>query len=85
MRQFRELSVSNGSAYIRYADESVPFARQHDLMPDGPVSVDYGPEQEIIGIEIVFISHADHVVVARDFARAHDLAFPRDIAGVLAA
>jgi hypothetical protein len=85
MRQFREVRVSNGSAYIRYADESVPFARQHDLMPDGPVSVDYGPEQEVIGIEIVFVSHADHVVVARDFARASGLAFPRDIAGVLAA
>jgi hypothetical protein len=85
MREFREVSVSDGSAYIRYAEESVPFERQHDLMPEGQVSVDFGPGQEIIGVEIVFLSHPDHVAIAREFARANDLAFPRDIAGVLAA
>jgi hypothetical protein len=39
----------------------------------------------IIGIEVLGISHPEQIAIAKEFAQAHDLAFPRDLAGALVA
>jgi uncharacterized protein YuzE len=84
MKQPSEVTWSDGSAYVRYADDAVPFAGMRDLEPSGSVAVDLGPAGEIIGIEIAFMDAAQ-LAIARQFARENGLAFPRDLTGVLPA
>jgi len=82
MKQPHEVTWSDGNAYVRYADDTVPFAGMRDLEPSGSVAVDFGPAGEVIGIEIAFME-APQLAIARQFASENGLAFPRDLTGVL--
>jgi uncharacterized protein YuzE len=78
-----EIRVTEGTAYVRYAEESGIILTQ-EITPDASVSVDRNGADEIVGIEILDPGENACVTSAREYAHANGLAFPRDFSGILA-
>jgi uncharacterized protein YuzE len=68
------------AAYVKYRPGT--SVETVDLLPDGAVAYDRDAQGAILGIEILAIHDRECLTAARDFAHAHDLAFPRDISGI---
>jgi uncharacterized protein YuzE len=71
------------AAYVEYAPG--PSAQTVDLNETGSVAYDVDADGNVIGIEVLGIGRPEQIAIAREFAQAHDLAFPRDLAGNLVA
>lgn len=83
MKQPIEVRVTEGAGYIRYGDES-EIDVTAEIVPSASVAADLSATGEVIGIEILDVVQPAQVEAAREYARAHGLAFPRDLAGALA-
>jgi uncharacterized protein YuzE len=71
------------AAYVKYAPgRSVSTI---DLNDTSSVAYDVDADGTIVGIEVLEIQLPGQIEIAREFAEKHDLAFPRDLAGNLAA
>ncbi|MBV8602154.1 MAG: DUF2283 domain-containing protein [Candidatus Eremiobacteraeota bacterium] len=70
------------AAYLRYRKGEVD--RTVEVTADCSVAVDVDDAGVPLGIEILNFDDPDVVDAARSYAREHDLAFPRDLSGVLA-
>jgi uncharacterized protein YuzE len=77
------VDLSVGAAYIEYAPG--PSVETVDLNETGSVAYDLDASGNVIGIEVLGISRPEQIAIAREFARAQDLAFPRDLTGALVA
>jgi len=71
------------AAYVTYRDGKSVETR--DILDDGTVAYDVDDHGDIIGIEILGIDTPEYLEAARTFAAKHELAFPRDLRGNLAA
>jgi hypothetical protein len=71
------------AAYVEYAPG--PSVQTVDLNETGSVAYDVDADGNVIGIEVLGIGRPEQIALAREFAQAHGLAFPRDLAGVLVA
>ena len=71
------------AAYVKYAPG--PSVSTIDLNDTGSVAYDVDANGTIVGIEVLEIQLPGQIEIARAFAETHDLAFPRDLAGNLAA
>jgi predicted nucleic acid-binding protein len=78
-----EVRVIDGVADVRYGEESSVVSTR-EVVPSASVPADVDAAGTIVGIEVLFASDAAAVALARDYAHAHTLAFPRDFDGVLA-
>ncbi len=56
-----------------------------DLNENGSVAYDVDADGTIVGIEVLDIQVPGQIEIARAFAETHDLSFPRDLGGNLAA
>jgi hypothetical protein len=77
------VDLSARAAYVKYAPG--PSASTVDLDASGSVAYDLDAGGTIVGIEILEIQLPGQIAVASEFAAAHGLAFPRDLAGNLVA
>lgn len=77
------VDLSVRAAYVEYAPG--PSVQTIDLTETGSVAYDLNAEGNIVGIEVVGIQRPERIEIARAFAAAHNLAFPRDLAGALVA
>ncbi len=77
------VDLSAGAAYVKYAPG--PSGSTIDLNDTGSVAYDVDAEGKIVGIEVREIQLPGQIEIARTFAQTHDLAFPRNLAGNLAA
>ncbi len=72
-----------GAAYVKYA--AGPSVSTIDLAENGSVAYDVNAAGEIMGIDVLAIHLPEQIAIAQKFAAEHELAFPRDLAGTLAA
>jgi uncharacterized protein YuzE len=79
-----KVDLEANAGYVRYQPSSggQRFARNERLSPD--VVIDFDADSQVLGIELLAFDD-EALGVARRFAEAHDLGFPRDLAGVLVA
>jgi hypothetical protein len=79
-----KVDLEANAGYVRYQARSggQRFARNERLSQD--VVVDFDADNEVLGIELLAFDD-EAIDVARRFAEAHDLGFPRDLAGALVA
>jgi len=84
MIQPRQVTITDGSAYIRYTPEKLPVVETREILSGGSVASDLDAEGRIIGIEILDVTEASQLSAVREYARTNDLAFPRDLAGAIA-
>jgi uncharacterized protein YuzE len=82
MKQPQGVQVLEGRGYITYAEPRGKVGTR-DLREDCMVAADIDESGAVIGIEILDVSDAAQVAVAREFATTNGLAFPRDISGTL--
>lgn len=75
------VEVREGAGYIRYLDDKP--TETVDLMKSCSVAADVNADRGVIGIEILDIASPEQILVAKRFARDHDLGFPRDLTGAL--
>lgn len=75
------VEVREGAGYIRYLDDKP--AETVDLMKSCSVAADVNADRGVIGIEILDIASPEQILVAKRFAREHNLGFPRDLTGTL--
>ncbi len=68
------------AAYVKYRPGT--SVETVDLLPDGAAAYDRDAHGAVLGIEILAIHDRECLAAAREFAHAHDLAFPRDISGI---
>jgi len=74
-----DLSVK--AAYVEYA--TALSVSTVDLTDTGSVAYDVDADGNVVGIEVLGFEHPERVAIAREFAASRDLAFPRDLTGVL--
>jgi uncharacterized protein YuzE len=72
-----------GAAYVSYR-EIAPGEATRTERVDFDVRVDYNAAGDLLGIELLAVDEPA-VALARDFAAKHDLAFPRDLSGLVPA
>ena len=82
MKQPIEVRVTGGAGYIRYGDEAT-VAATHEIIASASVAADLSASGDVVGIEILDVFEPSQVAAAREYARTHGLAFPRDLAGAL--
>jgi hypothetical protein len=78
-----DVDLAIRAAYVRYAPG--PSVQTVDVTETGSVAYDVDAAGNVIGIEVLSIQRPEQIAIARAFAEAHELAFPRDLAGNLAA
>ncbi len=81
---FEQVPNSIAIAYLYYRARPERSSPPRTKRISQDVNVDFDDAGAVLGIEIVGVD-AESIATARQFAESHELAFPRDIAGNLAA
>jgi len=79
-----KVDLEANAAYVRYrpSSDGQRFARNERVSQD--VVIDFDADSQVLGIEL--LAFGDEALgIARRFAEAHDLGFPRDLTGNLVA
>jgi hypothetical protein len=78
-----KVDLEANAGYVRYPSSGGQrFARNERLSQD--VVIDFDTDSQVLGIELLAFDD-EALGVARRFAEAHDLGFPRDLTGALVA